>query len=348
MRTGTVILRLCDGPVWHYKYIKELAPAIVSFMYEELGGEETVKRFSDPVWYQTFATVLGFEWQYSGATTVPFKALKETLTDFPIKFYGGKGRIEDVPEDIMNISRYTSKMDNVAFQDGYDLYFHGIIAYEDTVSIINQGMNVKEKLTRRYHWMGDKSSSASGVKGTALHFFTEDNRELRKTIMDVLQDEHPERIKKKILQLTKSREGQTTLTGDTLTLELPYYLHIPRKIEEKALYIAKNVNTFEEVVMVKGMGKNTLRGLAYVAYLIYNAPVSWEDPVLFTYSFGTKVGIPYMVNIEAVVEAAEFLKRVVIESRMGKKEKVFAVRNLSKLFSILRKCDTEESCKGSA
>lgn len=48
-------------------------------------------------------------------------------------------------------------MDNTAVQDGYSLYHHAFFLTEDGKwAIIQQGMNVKDKSARRYHWLSEK------------------------------------------------------------------------------------------------------------------------------------------------------------------------------------------------
>ncbi len=345
MRVGEATLRLCEGPVWHYPYIRQLAPAIVKYMVEELGEKETLRKFAHPLWYQAFATTLGFEWQFSGATTVPIRALREGLpADFPIKIYGGKGKVE-VPEEWREVSRETAKFDSTAFQDGYSLYFHALLTYDKYWIVINQGMNTERRLARRYHWSWE-GEVASGAKEKMALVFNDSNRELREAVVDIVQDTPPEKLEYTILTLRRRLEGQRTLFDwytDINIQRMPYYLKIPTRINRRALEIARDVSNFKELLMVEGLGAATLRGLAYVAFLVYDIPISWEDPVLFTFAFGTKVGVPYMVDINAMEEAAHFFMQASEEIKLGNKEKKFLLKNLARL---VRKYVSQESHKG--
>lgn len=346
MRVGETTMRLANGPVWHYRYIRVLAPRIVEFMVEELGEIETLRRFAHPIWFQSFSTVLGFEWQFSGSTTVPIRALKEELPkDFPIKVYGGKGRTE-IPEEWKDISRKTAKFDSAAFQDGYQLYFHVLLTDGKHWVVLNQGMNPEHQLARRYHWSWEEGENAAGKKENYALVFGDHNEEVKRAIIDIVQDESPKEITYTILTLRKIVEGQRTLFDwekEKINLqEMPYHLKIPKRISERALEIARSVSSFSELLLVPGLGASTLRGLAYIAYLVYDVPVSWEDPVLFTYAFGTKVGVPYMVDVKAMVEAARFFKETVEEIKVGEKEKRFLLKNLWRLVKGV----SEESSKG--
>ncbi len=335
MRVGEAELRLASGPVWHYRYIRRLAPAVILYMAEEIGAEETVRRFGDPLWFQTFSSLMGFEWQFSGATTVTLKALMEGLPrDSPIKVVAGKGKVE-VPSEWRERSKRALKFDSVAFQDGYSIYFHGIVYTEDLATIINQGMNIEERMARRYHWLEDER--VQGRRGRAALVFNHKNEELKEAIVDIVQDMPPNKISYTVITLSKMAPGQTTLFGERI--ELPYYLKIPRKINERALYIAKEVENFQQLLMVDGIGANTLRGLAYIANIIYGVPISWEDPVLYTYGFGTKVGIPYLVDTWAMEEVSNFLDRARLEDR----EKRFLLKRLYRLMKYV----SEREHKGS-
>ena len=335
MRVGETTMRLAKGPVWHYNYLKELAVELVKFMVEEIGEVETLRKFVHPIWFQTFSTVLGFEWQFSGSTTVPIRALQEGLPeDFPLKVYGGKGK-KEVPEEWKEVSRKTAKFDSAAFQDGYNLYFHALLTDGKHWVVLNQGMNVEEGLARRYHWSWEEGEMTAGKKEEFALVFGKKNEEVKRAVVDIVQDTPPRKIVYTVLTLRKRLEGQRTLFDwdrEKINLqEMPYYLRIPRRINEKALEIARNVDSFKELLLVPGIGANTLRGLAYIAYLLYDVPLSWEDPVLFTYAFGTKVGVPYLVDIDAMKEAALFFKEAAEEIRVGEKSRRILLRSLGRL-----------------
>ena len=49
-----------------------------------------------------------------------------------------------------------AKIDNAAIQDGYSLYHHTILFDEEgNWTVVQQGMNLKTKMARRYHWISD-------------------------------------------------------------------------------------------------------------------------------------------------------------------------------------------------
>ncbi len=309
-------LRLAKGPVWHEPFIRKLAPPLVRYMVNELGTEEVLKRFADPLWYQTFGVLLGFEWQFSGATTVPLRILAEEGVD-GLFIHAGKGErmLSSNPETLPE-EKYALKWDNVVFQDGYEVYFHAVLSDGENVVVINQGMRKDIRMARRYHWLeGEKSS---GKKDRALHLF-EQSEELLDDVGRVLSL-RPERV---VRIVSRGR-----------MYNLPYHLRIPRRISKKALEIARRASDVHELWRIKGVGKETVRALVYAAHLIYGTPLSWEDPVTYSYAFGTKAGIPFLVKTGLMSEVARFFEEALEEMKLGGRYRRYLLKRLSRMYRL--------------
>jgi len=160
-------------PPWLYQRMVQLSSIILELMVEIHGPSTTLKIISHPVWFQSFGTFLGFDWNASGLTTVLTAAIKEVLSrkgkHLGICMAGGKGKTSlKTPEEIMrlqdetgwgtpyslvDISRLTAKIDNSLIQDGFTIYHHVILfTKEGEWAVIQQGMNTHYVLARRYHW----------------------------------------------------------------------------------------------------------------------------------------------------------------------------------------------------
>ena len=61
------------------KKMRDLGATIIEVIVMEYGTQEVLRRLSDPVWFQSFGSVLGFDWHSSGLTTVACGALKKGL-----------------------------------------------------------------------------------------------------------------------------------------------------------------------------------------------------------------------------------------------------------------------------
>jgi hypothetical protein len=59
-----------------------LSYAISKVIVNEYGQHVFLKRLADPLWFQAFGCVLGFDWHYLGVTTVVtgvFKTINRSL-----------------------------------------------------------------------------------------------------------------------------------------------------------------------------------------------------------------------------------------------------------------------------
>jgi hypothetical protein len=158
-----------------------LSYAISKVIVDEYGQQELLRRLSDPLWFQAFGCVLGFDWHSSGLTTVVTGVMKQSLKEetHGITIVGGKGKkstetknnILKLAEKHYNLSsakidnllyasRMAAKIDNAAVQDGYSLYHHVILFDKHgNWTVVQQGMNPSNKMARRYHWISDHLKS---------------------------------------------------------------------------------------------------------------------------------------------------------------------------------------------
>jgi len=174
-RTGIASLPLHYGaaPRWLFERMVRLARQITLVLVEEYGPQEVLARLSDPLWFQAFGCVLGFDWHSSGLTTTVCGALKESLRglerDSGLCVAGGKGktsrrtpaeveafaeRFGFLPAPLVCASRMAAKVDSAALQDGYQIYHHTFIFVpEGAWAVVQQGMNEAARYARRYHWL---------------------------------------------------------------------------------------------------------------------------------------------------------------------------------------------------
>jgi hypothetical protein len=155
----------------------KLSGAISKVIVDHYGEHEFLRRLSDPLWFQAFGCVLGFDWHSSGVTTVVTGVLKQALTvdNHGICIVGGKGKKSreaktDIPRlaeknynlssaktnSLLYASKMAAKVDGAAVQDGYSLYHHAVLFDKDgDWTVVQQGMNASNMMARRYHWISD-------------------------------------------------------------------------------------------------------------------------------------------------------------------------------------------------
>ena len=83
MENSTINLPLHGGhaPSYLVRRMVRLSYAISKVIIDEYGHKEFLKRLSDPLWFQAFGCVLGFDWHSSGVTTVVTGVLKQSIND---------------------------------------------------------------------------------------------------------------------------------------------------------------------------------------------------------------------------------------------------------------------------
>ncbi|MEM2190209.1 MAG: DUF763 domain-containing protein [Archaeoglobaceae archaeon] len=344
-----IYLPLHNGkaPYWLLNRMKSLAEQIVKVIVLEYGELEFLKRISNPIFFQSFSNVLGFDWNSSGSTTVLTGVLKSVLNkpDFEIRVAGGKGASAlNTPEEIRNFaselgvnaemlikfSRLSAKADNAALIDGYTLYHHAVFFTPNHFTVVQQGMNPEEKLARRYHWsvyktipkLEDVHSGiiSERIEREVVNMLSSKSREAVGTILDVVRDCRFKEDYSRLFSLVKFGEK----------------LMIPRKIDWKAVERAYELQPerFEDLLLIRGIGRETIRALALISDLIYNVEYDKQDPAKFCFAVGGKDGVPFPVRRDIYDQVIEFMKEVLEQTDLEIFEKKKAFERLHKILKI--------------
>lgn len=183
-------------PPWLFERMVKLGREMTRVLIEEYGPDEYIKRIADPVWFQSLGTVLAFDWNASGLTTILTAALKEAIRgqerELGVFIAGGKGktsrktpdqihewgeRLSLSPEYVNNLeynSRMAAKVDSALIQDGYQIYHHSFFFSRNGAwAVVQQGMNTFNQTARRYHWFSEHAKDLvcephSGIASQAL------------------------------------------------------------------------------------------------------------------------------------------------------------------------------------
>ena len=165
-------------PPWLFERMVKLGREMAYVLVAEYGPDEFIKRIADPAWFQSLGTVLAFDWNASGLTTILTAALKEAIRgrerELGIFICGGKGKTSrKTPEEIMqwgeklslpalaanNLvynSKMSAKVDSALVQDGFQLYHHSFFfSRRGAWAVVQQGMNKEKRSARRYHWFSE-------------------------------------------------------------------------------------------------------------------------------------------------------------------------------------------------
>jgi uncharacterized protein len=350
VRTGHADLPLHGGraPRWLFERMTALAREMALAVLAEEGSGGLLRRLSDPVWFQGFGCVLGFDWHSSGLTTTATGALKEGLRGLEaqsgVAVCGGKGRasrrtpgeIERAgehlgvdPEPLIRASRLSAKVDSAAVQDGFQVYHHTfVMASNGAWSVVQQGMNEATGTARRYHWLtpsrfdADPHAGVAGARSDEVLNLVAGEAEGNRHVSAALAREGPGPVVREI--------------GRMRQLEMPHRHAVrvgdldPDRLQRVLLpaYEAQPAD-FTELLAVQGVGAKGLRALALVAELTYGEPAGVRDPVSYAFAHGGKDGTPFPVDRVTYDATIESLRRAVGEARAGRTEKVRALKRLA-------------------
>jgi len=356
MRRGIVNLPLHSGkaPRWLFERMTLLAREITRVLAAEFGPGEILGRLSDPFWFQAFGCLLGFDWHSSGLTTTVCGALKEGLRGLEgetgISVAGGKGKTSrKTPQEIKQLcdrscadpapliyaSRMSAKVDSSALQDNYQLYHHAFFFTQGGQwCVVQQGMNPATRYARRYHWLGagmedfccePHAAICCDARTQVLNMVAQESGGNRDGVAALFKEE-PTRIIAEAKHIAQ--------------LELPQRHHItPADLNSQRLHkvllatYETGPRDFAGVLGTQGVGPKTVRALSLMAELIYGEGPSFRDPARFSFAHGGKDGHPYPVDCSTYDRSIDFLKKAVWNARVGRTEKLKAMKRLNSFYT---------------
>lgn len=332
------------APKWLFHRMVKLSGAISNVIMDEFGADELLKRLSDPNWFQALACAIGYDWHSSGTTTVTIGALKEALNESgEIFIAGGKGKAgTNTPNDIVKgvdalsipnesdnfkeKSRLAAKVDSALVYDNLGIYHHSFIfSKSKRWTVVQQGMFNDETGTAvRFQWFSDcvDQKDIANEPHVAVHSDTHmhsldltshDNEWARSSSVDALHDYH------RILDHSyPHRHG----------------IHEHMDLSPRAQKVLKTASeldpqNFQELMLVRGVGRATLRSLAFVSSLIYDKELAYRDPVVYAYNLGGKDGIPFPVPRRTYDNVVKEMDHIIDSARIEGREKYYILKRLS-------------------
>jgi hypothetical protein len=350
-RSGTADLPLHYGyvPQWLAERMAKLGLGITESIITDYGNQEMLRRLSDPFWFQSLGAVMGMDWHSSGITTSVMGALKKAINplskELGIFICGGKGKYsKQTPNELFRLanatgmngseliqaSKLTAKVDSSAIQDGFQLYTHNfIVSNTGQWTVVQQGMNTDDKTARRYHWHSAGLDSFvdaphTGIcgknQGEILNLVSSDAGQAREAIVQ-LTIEKPDLVLKEFGKLIMPNHHEVTSKDVNL------------KRLGAALWLAheQQVENFESLLLLQGVGGRTLQSLALVSEVIHGTPSRFKDPARFSFAHGGKDGHPFPVPTKLYDETIQILRTGIEKSKLGFSEKTQAVKKLHEI-----------------
>ena len=335
-------------PRWLTERMGLMGSAVIESVVQNYGKSEVLTRLSNPNWFQAFGAVMGMQWNSSGVTAAVLGSLKVKINpaahDLGIYILGGKGKYSYyAPNQIKRVSdkhglkgdelvqacQLTRRVDNNAVQDGYNLYQqYFILTDEGEWTGITQGMNTSKRRARRYHWhspsvrsfVDDPHKGIVGDRGGQILNLADTRAEAARQNIVCLTKESP----KDVLDVYRNsslpdhhevRESDVNMKRLGSVLQMAYN---------------RDINKFEDLLMLKGVGPKTLKSLALVSEIVHGDSSRFDDPARFSFAVGGKDGRPHPVDTESYDETIEILKDSVEKSKLGYNDKSKALKRLHK------------------
>ncbi len=347
-RSGTADLPLHGGrvPRWLAERMTTLGTAICESVLQQYGHSALLSRLSDPLWLQALGTVMGMDGHSSGITTSVLGALKRGLKprahELGIYICGGRGRhSRNTPselraiaertgldgESLVRSSRLTARVDNNAIDDGFQIYLHGfILTASGEWTVVQQGMNDRTRLARRYHW------HSAAVRDFTCEPHTAIVGE-RTGVIQNLVDRRARPAQDALLGIMRDDPARTL--AEARSLRAPRHhdvraedVNLKRLGAVLALAHEKPLRDFASLLLLEQLGPRTLQSLALVAEVVHGTPTRFSDPARFSFALGGKDRHPFPVPLKTYDETIAVLRRSLDAARLGDVEKIDGMKRL--------------------
>jgi hypothetical protein len=349
-RTGSADLPLHGGrvPGWLAQRMARLGTVIVEALVLHEGPHGVLRRLAHPFWFQALGCVLGMDWHSSGITTSVLGALKRGLAgredELGLTVCGGRGRhSRKTPGELIALgertgldgaslartSRLVAKVDSAAVQDGFSLYLHGfVVARDGSWAVIQQGMKPQARTARRYHWLSETVRSFVEEPHAAIE------GQPQGSIVN-LTDRRAAASRSAQLELATRPDDVVRELRHRPHMQLPAHhdvrptdVFLRRVHATLAAAADRGPRDFPELLLQPGVGARTVQALAAVAEIVHGAPCRFTDPARFSLAHGGKDGHPFPVPLRVYDQTIAVLKRAVAQARLGRDEKLQALRRL--------------------
>jgi hypothetical protein len=356
-RSGSADLPLHGGhvPQWLASRMTLLGTAIAESILLHYGPSEFLSRLSDPFWFQAFGSVMGMDWHSSGITTSVMGALKRGLNpraaELGLYVCGGRGnQSRRTPDELRQIaglrdldgealvrtSRLTAKIDNNCIADGFQLYLHSfILAANGEWAVVQQGMNDRSGLARRYHWHSANvrdfvdaphTGIAGEHQGDILNLVDAQAKPAQNALLTIAR-ENPDATLSEIRHLTMPRHHEVRREN----------VDLKRLGSVLAVAYERDLHNFADLLLTENLGPRTLQTLALVAEVVHGTPVRFSDPARFSFALGGKDGHPFPVPLKTYDESISVLRRGLDTAKLDGGLKIEGFRRLDRFVNVVER-----------
>jgi hypothetical protein len=340
-------------PAWLADRMTQLGAAIVESILRHYGHSALLSRLSDPYWFQALGSVMGMDWHSSGVTTSVTGALKRGLNpraaELGLYVCGGRGRhSRNTPAELRAIaesrgldgdalvgaSRLTAKIDNNCIADGFQIYLHSfIVAANGEWAIVQQGLNDRSGLARRYHWhsanvrdfVSDPHTGIAGAHQGVIMNLVDSHAAPAQEALISMAHAPPDVTLKEVRRLQMSRHHDVRAED----------VDLKRLGAVLAVAYERDLKSFADLLLVQNLGPRTLQTLAMVAEVVHGTPVRFSDPARFSFALGGKDRHPFPVPLKTYDESIAVLRRSLDEAKLDGGAKLEGFHRLDRFVKLV-------------
>src|SRR5207248_3609479 len=193
--------------------------------------------------------------------------------------------------------------------------------------VVQQGMRARTATARRYHWLSESVKSFveephAAIEGEPIGAIVNltDRRAAPSRNAQVALSYDPDRIVREL------RNPHLQMPGHHDVRPTDVFL---RRVHATLAAAAENgPKDFAGLLLQPGVGARTVEALAAVAEIVHGAPCRFADPARFSLAHGGKDGHPFPVPLRVYDRTISVLKQAVSAARLGRTEKIDAIRRL--------------------
>ncbi len=332
------------APGWLFGRMVRLSSAISDVILDEFGPDELLRRICDRNWFQALACAIGYDWHSSGTTTVTMAALKEALKESgEVCIAGGKGKagvntpkeiiegsdqlsIPRKAEDFVASSRLAAKIDAGLVYDNISIYHHTFLFTKNSRwGIVQQAMSHNTNYAVRFQWLGE----AVNEKDIANEPHSAIETAMRLSSMDLTSSMN-KAIREASVNLLQDYSKADRLAYPDRHRILPRLDVGPRGWELIRKASELDPSDYRELLLIKGVGRATLRSLALISSLIYDEEIAYRDPITYAYNLGGKDRIPFEINRKGYDSVIHEMEGIVGNAKIESGERYKVLRILAR------------------
>jgi hypothetical protein len=232
-------------------------------------------------------------------------------------------------ESLVRTSRLTARIDNNAIADGFQIYLHSfVVSAAGDWTVVQQGLNDKAGLARRYHWHSASVRDFTSEPHTAIV------GQNQGAIVNLV-DSHAKPAQQAMLTLTQ-QNPETTLR-EARAMMVPRHhdvraenVDLKRLGAVLAVAYESELHDFASLLLLQNLGPRTLQTMALIAEVVHGAPSRFSDPARFSFALGGKDRHPFPVPLKTYDESIQVLRNALDRAKLGDSDKIDGLQRLDK------------------